>query len=203
MDGNESRRGPRRPDADPDPWRGNGRETRREGEPLEQRLDRWVSTGRQFVEGVSGARPGARQGVRGGERRSGGGPSLDGLGRWVENRLDWLLEDGDDWREPWQEERKAAPGRGAVADAERTVLPPPGRTARRSLEAISRRGPLPPGAPSDASSDAPAPAAPEPWPDEEAFSVPRWRRATPPREEPSPPPPASGDRPLPRSTRRR
>ena len=71
-------------------------------------LDRLVSAGRQLVDGVSGARPGSRSGNRGEGRRPAGPagmPRLDGLGRWVENKLDWILEDEDDWREPWQEAR--------------------------------------------------------------------------------------------------
>ena len=42
----------------------------------------------------SSRRPEGRAGSRGGS---------GGLGRWVENRLDWLLDDSDDWPEPWQE----------------------------------------------------------------------------------------------------
>jgi len=62
-------------------------------DPLEQGLDRLVSAGRQLVDGVAGTRPGARAGERAGER-----PRLAGLGRWVEEKLDWILEDEDDWR---------------------------------------------------------------------------------------------------------
>ena len=92
--------------------------SRRGPDPLEQGLDRLVSKGRQLVDGVSGARPGSRPPARGTGRRSGSLPRLDDLGRWVEDKLDWILDDEDDWREPWQEQ-------------------PPSR--RRPLEAISRR----------------------------------------------------------------
>ena len=73
-------------------------------DPLDQRLDRWVHRGRQLVEGVSGARPGSRQAPAPSENRPGGrGSGIEGLGRWMGNRFDWLLDDGEDWREPWQE----------------------------------------------------------------------------------------------------
>lgn len=90
-------------------------------EPLDQRLERWVSRGRDLVDGVSGARPGGRgpaapgrsAGGRPGAAAGGaaGGFNPAGLGRWVEERLDWLLDDDSDdhWREPWQE---AAPRQG-------------------------------------------------------------------------------------------
>lgn len=102
-----------------EPRRSSGRES----EPLDQRLDRWVSAGRQFVDGVAGGRPGSRPPARGSESRGAGRGSegrgseartagrggFDGLGRWVEERLDWLLEDGDDWREPWQDTGPGSP----------------------------------------------------------------------------------------------
>jgi hypothetical protein len=70
-------------------------------------LDQWMSAGRQLVDGVAGARPGSRPQARGAERRTGGRPGLEGLGRWVENRIDWFLEGDDDWQEPWQERAEA------------------------------------------------------------------------------------------------
>jgi hypothetical protein len=88
------------------------------------------------------------------------------LGRWVEERLDWLLDDDsdDDWREPWQAAPTPRGGRrsegfaegrsegrfvGREDDSIEAIAPPP-RTVRReppstvsgrrrSLEAISRR----------------------------------------------------------------
>jgi hypothetical protein len=175
-------------DGDPrDPRPGRG------GAPLEQRLDRWVSAGRQLVDGVAGARPGSRPPVRSG-----------GLGRWLEDRVDWLLDDGDDWREPWQERDAtttgyAAPARTPSSQAPSSQAP----VRRRGLEAISRRASRP-AAPREAS----FPVGDGEWPDEASFTVPRWQRPAP---EPPPradaalegPPSSPGGRPLPRSTRRR
>ena len=63
----------------------------------DRRLDQFLETGRQLVDGVSGRRPGQRPGVR----RS--GLDLDSVGRWVGEKVEWLLEEDDDWQEPWQE----------------------------------------------------------------------------------------------------
>ena len=159
---------------------GASRDGRRPGrgapEPLEQRLDRWVSRGRELVDGVAGARPGSRMAQSGtlgaglGHRGLGaGGLNPARLGRWVEERFDWLLDDDgeDDWREPWQEpareirRRPAGPAAVGSPDARRPerpsdpwaasppVSPSPRRSdpqprravasERRSLEAVSRR----------------------------------------------------------------
>ncbi len=182
---------------------------RRGPDPLEQGLDRLVSAGRQLVDGVSGARPGLRGGPRGegsrGTAASAGAslrPRLDQLGRWVEDKLDWMLEDEEDWREPWEASaRQAEPGQPWEA--------PPSK--RRPLEARSRRtarpadpevwsmdshGVLPGNSPGHSPGD-----SPEDWPDDASFVIPRWQR------QPAPPqgqaPLADGRRPLPRSTRLR
>ena len=65
----------------------------RSREPRDRRLDQWLQTGRQLVDGVAGRRPGQRR----------PGLDLDSVGRWVGDKVEWLLEEDDDWREPWQE----------------------------------------------------------------------------------------------------
>jgi len=174
---------------------------RRGADSLEQGLDRLVTAGRQLVDGVSGARPGSRAGARAAAPEAVARPRLGDLGRWVENKLDWILEDDDAWREPWQ----------AAQPSSQPSSQPPYRSAgpraegsrRRPLEAISRRGqrPQPP-----AADPAPAPAS-EDWPDDTSFSRPRWQRpAQPPARQPLPVQPQPADppgRPVPRSSRRR
>jgi hypothetical protein len=65
----------------------------RSRDPRDRRLDQWLETGRQLVDGVAGRRPGQRR----------PGLDLDSVGRWVGDKVEWLLEEDDDWREPWQE----------------------------------------------------------------------------------------------------
>lgn len=201
------------------------RRASRSSQPLEQRLDRWVSTGRQLVEGVSGGRPGGRPISRRPEGRPGGRGGFDGLGRWVEDRLDWLLDDSDDWPEPWQEGGRRTP----EPSARRTPPPPAAQRApnpaapttaraqpRRRLEAISRRSAAAP----EVSGRTASATDPQEWPEDSLFNVPRWQRADRPLRRPDPlqselpqPDPVRGDdeprrsagsaRPLPRSSRRR
>lgn len=119
-----------------------------------------MSRGRELVDGVAGARPGSRmagpEGAGLGHRGLGaGGLNPARLGRWVEERFDWLLDDDgeDDWREPWQEpareirrrpERPSDPWAASppVSPSPRRSDPQPRRAVaseRRSLEAVSRR----------------------------------------------------------------
>jgi hypothetical protein len=150
----------------------------------EQGIERLVSAGRQLVDGVSGARPGSRKGSRG------SGPRLGDLGRWVEDKLDWILEDEDDWREPWQEPREPQRREQRPED--------PGRASsrRRPLEAVSRRG-------AGLRAGAAPLAGEQDWPDDDSFSRPRWQRSGVPASQPTQPPPPPSARPLPRSSRRR
>ena len=160
----------------------------------DRRLDQFLETGRQLVDGVSGRRPGQRPGGR----RS--GLDLDSVGRWVGEKVEWLLEEEDDWQEPWQE-----PARSRL-DPVRSMP-----SARRPLDAISRRGrrgasaqvSVPPSTP---------PVAQEfnadqgDWPEDESFRVQRWSRSAQPAARPEPeaaPNPAGSRRTLPRSSRRR
>jgi hypothetical protein len=164
---------------------------------LDERLDRWVSAGRQLVDGVSGARPGSR-----GAGRPRSRASLQTLGRWVEDKIDWLLDDDEQWREPWE----SSPQRRDPSPAARPLGPieVPSGSVRKPLQAISRRA-----APQPQLQSAPA----KDWPDDDAFQLNRWRRGETPAsgelvsevapEVLSPPPQAGARRALPRSTRRR
>ncbi len=195
-------------------------------ERFDRKLDRWVTAGRQIVHGVTGARPGSHADDRAARGRSG----LGDVGRWVGNRMEWLMEDADDWREPWQEQAASS----TPLQPETDPPPPepgasiPGRNEgsgsgrrRRPLEAISRRaGPVPTAAPSPAAPSTPVQdpgAAADDWPDDDTFTLPRWQRSSQPandgrapREEPEraserrqTPASSPGRRPLPRSSRRR
>ncbi|SBO43837.1 OmpA/MotB [Cyanobium sp. NIES-981] len=128
--GDDALRGWRRP---PSPRVQGGR-----GEGVRGDLDRWVSAGRQLVDGVSGARPGSRAS---GGRGAGGLPRLNDLGRWVEGKLDWILDDEDDWRESWEEPpARAERGPTRRSDPAAAAAPSPSPSPRRPLEARSRRG---------------------------------------------------------------
>ena len=190
--------------------------SQRSPDPLDRRLDRWLDTGRQLVDGVSGARPGRR-----GADRLDGASRLDAMGRWVGDRIDWLLDEEDDWRDLSERPQSAKPARSARADVSISAEPAVRSGRKRPLEALSRRQPVlpPPGAVSSSvrSSD-----DDDVWPEDDSFRVERWKRSanrvamsdpgsasTPSSFLPSSNTPASSTsrstsrRPLPRSSRRR
>ena len=178
-------------------------------ERRERRRDAWLETGRQIVDGVSGRRPGHRRSTL----------DLESVGRWVGDKVDWLLEEDDDWREPWQET--------AVRS---------GRRGKRPLEAISRRQPRltveqlgveqnsvqqaaveqiateqiaigqPPSeqSPSPTTSSRHGGSADE-WPEDDSFRVDRWQRSRSVQSDPASVPADRSPvrRALPRSSRRR
>ena len=151
----------------------------------DRRLDQWIETGRQLVDGVAGTRPGRRS-------AGGGRPSMDleTVGRWVGDKIDWLMDEEEDWRDP--------------VDPPQRTESPAASSRKRPLDAISRRQVV---------ASAPEPQstygeADNSWPDDESFRVERWSRAaaTPSSAAASKPVsrgPGPSRRPLPRSSRRR
>jgi hypothetical protein len=137
-----------------------------------------MTAGRQLVDGVAGSRPGSRSPGRSGSGRAGEGRSLQGLGRWMEDRLDWFMEGEDDWPEPWQEPQVQRPTPPASSQ-------PPQASARSRVENGGGQGPATPAQsrrPLDAISRRAAPLLPpamdegEEWPAAASYEVPRWQR---------------------------
>ena len=126
--------------------------------------------------------------------------------RQVGDRIDWLLDEEDDWREVNERPQVMQSSRpvrvGASASVDRST---PARR-KRPLEAMSRRQPvLPP--PTASASPSTSSDQDDVWPEDDSFKVERWKRsesrdgvADP---APSTTPRSPSRRPLPRSSRRR
>ena len=159
-------------------------------DPLDRRVDQWIQTGRQFVDGVSGNRPGSRR--KGSTAVT--GSSFQKVSRWVGDKLDWLLEDEDDWVEPWESESDTR-----VSSSSKM---------KRPLKAISRR--VTNRTTVLNSSNISSEELDDQWPDESSFRLGRWERSTSEDTKDSgtisrarPEPMLGERRPLPRSSRRR
>ncbi len=120
-------------------------------QPLDRRVDNWIQTGRQVVDGVAGTRPGKRKVNSNRFSNS----NLDKVGRWVGDKLDWFLEDEDSWLEPWQ-----------TTDSQARTL-----GNKRPLDAISMRG-----SKMNSTQRSMEPFDQDDWPEESSFRVERWRR---------------------------
>ena len=173
----------------------------RSPDPLDRRLDRWLDTGRQLVDGVSGTRPGRRS-----TDRLDGASRLDAVGRWVGDRIDWLLDEEDDWREVSERSQDMEPSRPARVNTPAIVERSTPSRGKRPLQAQSRRQPvLPP--PTASASPAVPSDQDDVWPEDDSFRVERWKRSES-RDRvadstSSSMPRSPSRRPLPRSSRRR
>jgi len=138
---------------------------------VDKQVDKIFETGRQFVDGVSGSRPGKRknsdfQGIT--------SKSVKKVGRWVSEKVDLFFdEDNDDWNdENFYSENSDIKTFSRESNSYESTKP----HSKRPLEAISLRQPknlqtteqkkLPYGKDSKD----------EDWPDEMDFKVERWQR---------------------------
>ena len=129
----------------------------RSGAPFDRKMDRWIKTGRQVVDGVAGNRPGQRRGVWKDKEAS---VNLEKVGRWMEEKIDWFFEDDDDWLDN--------------EDLDDESLKESINNTKRPLSAISLRAPkaLPSKIePRRINSD-----ELDEWPDEQSFKLNKWER---------------------------
>ena len=133
---------------------------------VDKQVDKIFETGRQFVDGVSGARPGKR---RNSDFQGITSKSVKKVGRWVSEKVDLFFdEDNDDWNDD-NSDIKTFTRESNSYESSKTY-------SKRPLEAISLRQPknlqtteqkkLPYG---KESKD-------DDWPDEMDFKVERWQR---------------------------
>ena len=110
-------------------YRNRNQSRQRSREPLDRRMDKWIRTGKQVVDGVAGNRPGQRSSGRQ-DRIT--GPNFEKVGRWMEEKIDWFFEDDDDWLEN--------------EDLDDETFQESTKNIKRPLSAISLRAPkaLPP-----------------------------------------------------------
>ncbi len=122
--------------------------SKRSRDSLERRMDKFVESGRQFVDGVAGNRPG--------QRRKDTRNSMSQMSRWMGEKIDWFFEEEDEWNENIDSQ----------IDIEENIP-----IKKIPLTAISLRVPKAI-ASSEQNNDLPR----DQWPDEESFRVERWER---------------------------
>ena len=66
----------------------------RSRDTFDRRMDKWIETGKQVVDGVAGNRPGQKRGKWQDKTTA---PNFEKVGRWMEQKIDWFFEDDEDW----------------------------------------------------------------------------------------------------------
>ena len=138
-------------------YRNRNQSRQRSREPLDRRMDKWIQTGKQVVDGVAGNRPGQR---RQGWQDKVTGRNFEKVGRWMEEKIDWFFEDDEDWLDN--------------EDFDIEPLEESKNNIKRPLSAISLRAPkaLPPQLePRRINTD-----EFDEWPDEQSFKLNKWER---------------------------
>ena len=137
-------------------YRNRNQSRQRSREPLDRRMDKWIQTGKQVVDGVAGNRPGQKRG-RWQDKTT--APSFEKVGRWMEEKIDWFFEDDEDWLE--NEDLNDDPQESTIYK-------------KRPLSAISLRAPkaLPPQIEQKRNNCDEI----DEWPDDQSFKLNKWER---------------------------
>ncbi len=138
-------------------YRNRQQSRQRSRDPLDRRMDKWIETGKQVVDGVAGNRPGQKRGKWLDKSTT---PNFEKVGRWMEEKIDWFFEDEDDWLDT--EDLDADPLQERIVKT------------KRPLGAISLRAPkaLPPQIEERSNSLNER----DEWPDDQSFRLNKWER---------------------------
>ena len=138
-------------------YRNRNQSRKRSREPLDRRMDKWIQTGKQVVDGVAGNRPGQRKSSWNGKIT---GEKFEKVGRWMEEKIDWFFEDDEDWLDnEYQDDDHQ----------QENII----RT-KKPLGAISLR--VPKALPSRIDEKKPKKIKNDEWPDDQSFRLNRWER---------------------------
>ena len=140
---------------------------------VDKQVDKIFETGRQFVDGVSGARPGKRknsdfQGIA--------SKNVKKVGRWVSEKVDLFFdEENDDWNdnENFYEDESEIKSFSRQSNSMQLSQ----RSAKRPLEALSLRQPMNEEITEQKKLLNGKEMKVEEWPDEFNFKVDRWQRS--------------------------
>jgi len=138
-------------------YRNRNQSRQRSREALDRRMDQWIRTGKQVVDGVAGNRPGQR---RSGWQDKNNGPNFEKVGRWMEDKIDWFFEDDEEWLENEDSDNDAF---------QESII-----NTKRPLGAISLRAPK--ALPARIEEKRNNLNEIDEWPDDQSFKLNRWER---------------------------
>ena len=135
---------------------------------VDKQVDRIFETGRQFVDGVSGNRPGNR---RNSDFQAITSKSVKKVGRWVSEKVDLFFdEDIDDWYDDKTENKSFSRETSSVQSYE--------TYSKRPLEALSLRQPQKVKSAEQKKLPSSKDSNIDNWPDEFDFKIDRWQRSS-------------------------
>ena len=140
---------------------------------LDKQVDKIFETGRQFVDGVSGSRPGKKRNT---DFQRISRRNVKNVGRWVSDKMDMFFEEEDDWS--FQENNYEDAQDIKSFSRESKFIDDEKQFSKRPLEALSLRQPkslqideqkkLPYGKSNSF----------DEWPDDSDLKVDRWQRSS-------------------------
>ena len=139
---------------------------------VDKQVDKIFETGRQFVDGVSGARPGKR---RNSDFQGITSKSVKKVGRWVSKKVDLFFDEDDDWYDDnFYDDNSDI----KTFSRESNPLKPAKQHFKRPLESISLRQPKNLQKTEQKKLPYVQESKDEDWPDEMDFKVERWQRTS-------------------------
>ena len=140
---------------------------------LDKQVDKIFETGRQFVDGVSGARPGKK---RNNDFQRISRRNVKNVGRWVSEKMDMFFDDDDDWYDQQNGYEEVQDIKSFSRDSRSVDVEKP--FIKRPLEALSLRQPK--NLQSDQQKKLPHTKSNsfDEWPDDLDLKVDRWQRSS-------------------------
>lgn len=133
------------------------RSRQRSRDSLDRRMEKWIETSKQVVDGVAGNRPGNKRRRWQNKTTS---PNFEKVGRWMEEKIDWFFEDDEDWLDN--------------EDLDDDALQESLLNTKRPLGAISLRAPK--ALPSKIDKKRQYLNEMDEWPDDQSYKLNRWER---------------------------
>ena len=146
-------------------YRNRNQNRQRSRDSLDRKMEKWIQTGKQVVDGVAGNRPGQR---RVGWQDKATGQNLEKVGRWMEEKIDWFFEDDDEWLDNEDSDSDSDSGSDYDSFQEKIIH------TKRPLGAISLRAPK--ALPAQLEEKRNNLNEYDEWPDDEAFKISKWER---------------------------
>ncbi len=141
---------------------------------LDKQVDKIFETGRQFVDGVSGARPGKKRNT---DFQSMSRNNVKNVGKWVSDKMDLFFEDDvDDWSDDENNYEESKEIKSFTRESRSLEVVKP--ISKRPLEALSLRQSKKPKIDEQKKLPYAKSNSYDEWPEDSDLKVDRWQRSS-------------------------